>query len=122
MWSSFADRVRFAGNGFTADDPGDLPSVIGDVKDELGGDVQLVHYIALPPSTFIDYTEALGAHDLAEGARVVYEKPFGTSQENFEKLDEAVHAIVDEKQVYRIDHFLGKENTQNLHIPASRTG
>jgi glucose-6-phosphate 1-dehydrogenase len=116
VWSSFADRVRFAGNGFTADDPGDLPSVIGDVKDELGGDVQLVHYIALPPSTFIDYTEALGAHDLAEGARVVYEKPFGTSQENFEKLDEAVHAIVDEKQVYRIDHFLGKENTQNLHI------
>ncbi|MGB6180474.1 MAG: glucose-6-phosphate dehydrogenase (NADP(+)) [Rhodococcus sp. (in: high G+C Gram-positive bacteria)] len=115
-WSEFSDRVRFAGNGFTSDDAGDLPSVISDLKDELGSDVQLVHYIALPPSTFVDYTKALGAHDLAEGARVVYEKPFGTSQKNFEELDEAVHKVVDEKQVYRIDHFLGKENTQNLHI------
>ncbi|MGB3773582.1 MAG: glucose-6-phosphate dehydrogenase (NADP(+)) [Rhodococcus sp. (in: high G+C Gram-positive bacteria)] len=115
-WSEFSDRVRFAGNGFTSDDAGDLPSVISDLKDELGSDVQLVHYIALPPSTFVDYTKALGAHDLAEGARVVYEKPFGTSQKNFEELDEAVHEVVDEKQVYRIDHFLGKENTQNLHI------
>ncbi|MFC7959874.1 glucose-6-phosphate dehydrogenase [Rhodococcoides kroppenstedtii] len=116
VWSDFAERVRFAGGGFSVDDAGDLPSVVSDVTDELGGDVQLVHYIALPPSTFLDYTAALGEHGLAEGARVVYEKPFGTSQENFEKLDAAVHEVLDEKQVYRIDHFLGKENTQNLHI------
>ncbi|GGF95151.1 glucose-6-phosphate 1-dehydrogenase [Rhodococcoides trifolii] len=115
-WDEFAKRLRFAGNGFTVDDAGDLPSVVADVKKELGEDAQLVHYIALPPSTFVDYTDALGKHELVEGARVVYEKPFGTSQSNFEKLDEAVHKVVNEDQVYRIDHFLGKESTQNLHI------
>ncbi|WP_206488935.1 glucose-6-phosphate dehydrogenase (NADP(+)) [Rhodococcus sp. KRD162] len=115
-WSEFSQRIRFAGNGFTVDDPGKLVEVVGEVKKDLGDDAQLVHYIALPPSTFVDYTKALGAHDLAEGARVVYEKPFGTSQRNFEELDKAVHEVVDESQVYRIDHFLGKEATQNLHV------
>jgi glucose-6-phosphate 1-dehydrogenase len=114
---AFAPRLRFAGGGFTVENPGSLPTVIGEARDALDtGDAQLVHYLALPPSTFIDITRALGAHDLASGARVVYEKPFGTSQESFVELDAAVHQVLDEKQVYRIDHFLGKENTQNLHI------
>lgn len=115
-WAAFAPNIRFAGGGFTVDDAGDLPSVIDKVRDELGGEAQLVHYIALPPSTFTDYTAALGAHGLAAEARVVYEKPFGTSPENFRELDVAVHKVFDEKQVYRIDHFLGKESTQNLHV------
>ncbi|MDJ0359029.1 glucose-6-phosphate dehydrogenase (NADP(+)) [Rhodococcus sp. H29-C3] len=115
-WDEFAKRVRFAGKGFTVDDPGALPEVVSSAKEEMGEDAQLVHYIALPPSTFQDYTKALGAHDLADGARVVYEKPFGTSQHAFEELDKVVHEVLDEKQVYRIDHFLGKEATQNLHV------
>ncbi|WP_299572523.1 glucose-6-phosphate dehydrogenase (NADP(+)) [uncultured Williamsia sp.] len=118
-WDAFAANLRFAGHGFTVDDPGQLPDVVEEIRndDDLSGDdVQLVHYIALPPSTFTDYTKALGEHGLAEGSRVVYEKPFGTSQKTFTELDEAVHAVFDESQVYRIDHFLGKESTQNLHI------
>jgi glucose-6-phosphate 1-dehydrogenase len=115
--NAFAPRLRFAGGGFTVENPGSLPTVIGEARDALGaGDAQLVHYLALPPSAFIDITRALGAHDLASGARVVYEKPFGTSQQSFVELDAVVHRVLDEKQVYRIDHFLGKENTQNLHI------
>ena len=47
---------------------------------------------------------------------MVYEKPFGTSPENFRELDKAVHEVLDESQVYRIDHFLGKEATQDLHV------
>lgn len=114
-WDEFAARIRFAGKGFTVDDPGLLPEVVEAGREEIG-DAQLVHYIALPPSAFEDYTKALGAHGLAEGARVVYEKPFGTSQKAFEQLDKAVHEVLDEKQIYRIDHFLGKEATQNLHV------
>ncbi|OZF51037.1 glucose-6-phosphate dehydrogenase [Rhodococcus sp. 14-2470-1b] len=114
-WDSFSERIRFAGNGFTVDDPGDLVDVVAKAREDIG-DAQLVHYIALPPSTFEDYTAALGAHGLADGARVVYEKPFGTSQKAFEQLDKAVHDVLDEKQIYRIDHFLGKEATQNLHV------
>ena len=46
----------------------------------------------------------------------MYEKPFGTSGENFRELDQVVHSALDEQQVYRIDHFLGKEATQDLHL------
>ncbi|MGH8963026.1 MAG: glucose-6-phosphate dehydrogenase, partial [Jatrophihabitantaceae bacterium] len=58
----------------------------------------------------------LGKHRLTDNARVVYEKPFGTSPAKFRELDEVVHSVLDESQVYRIDHFLGKEATQDLHV------
>ncbi|MGH3168901.1 MAG: hypothetical protein ACRDN0_23845, partial [Trebonia sp.] len=57
-----------------------------------------------------------GQHGLAKGARVVDEKPFGTSGKDFRELDRVVHSVLDEQQVYRIDHFLGKEATQDLHM------
>ena len=75
-----------------------------------------MHYLAVPPSAFARITEGLGEHGLAKGSRVVYEKPFGTSPEGFRELDEMVHKVLDEDQVFRIDHFLGKEATQNLHV------
>jgi glucose-6-phosphate 1-dehydrogenase len=75
-----------------------------------------VHYFAVPPLAFAELTKALGRHGLATGARVVYEKPFGTSPEAFRALDAVVHSVLDESQVYRIDHFLGKEATQDLHV------
>src|SRR5580693_7448003 len=65
---------------------------------------------------FGETTKALGQHGLAKDARVVYEKPFGTSQQAFRALDRVVHSVLDEQQVYRIDHFLGKEATQDLHL------
>lgn len=115
-WEAFAETIRFAGGGFTVDDPGRLPEVIDAARDAVGDGAQLVHYLALPPTTFVDYTKAIAAHDLANGSRVVYEKPFGTSPDGFRTLDKAVHESLDEKQIYRIDHFLGKESTQNLHV------
>ena len=100
----------------STDDPGSLLDVIADASAELGEEAQLVHYLAVPPVAFIGLTAALGKHDLAADSRVVYEKPFGTSPENFRELDKAVHEVLDESQVYRIDHFLGKEATQDLHV------
>ena len=75
-----------------------------------------MHYLAVPPVAFTGLTKALGQHNLAKGARVVYEKPFGTSPKAFRELDRAVHSVLSEQQVYRIDHFLGKEATQDLHV------
>ena len=115
-WQEFAQRVFFAGGGFGADSPGSLLEVLGEARDSLGGDPQLVHYLAVPPVAFSGLTKALGQHNLARGARVVYEKPFGTSRPAFRALDRVVHAVLDEQQVYRIDHFLGKEATQDLHL------
>jgi glucose-6-phosphate 1-dehydrogenase len=116
QWDAFAQRVFFAGGGFDADSPGSLLDVLGEARTSLGGDPQLVHYLAVPPVAFAGLTKALGQHGLARGARVVYEKPFGTSRQDFRELDRAVHSVLDEQQVYRIDHFLGKEGTQDLHL------
>ncbi len=111
-----ADRLRFAGGGFTPEDPGELVDALARAREDLGGDVQVVHYLAVPPGAFEGITRALDAHGLAEGARVVYEKPYGTSPDGFRELDELVHSVLDEEQVFRIDHFLGKEGTQDLHV------
>jgi glucose-6-phosphate 1-dehydrogenase len=111
-----ADRLRFAGGGFTPDDPGQLADAVAAAREELGDGAQLVHYLAVPPGAFEGITRALDAHGLAEGSRVVYEKPYGTSPDRFRELDELVHSVFDEEQVFRIDHFLGKEGTQDLHV------
>ena len=116
QWDAFAKRVFFAGGGFSTGSPGSLPGVLVQARGSLGGDPQLIHYLAVPPVAFAGLTTALGQHGLSRGARVVYEKPFGTSGEDFRELDRVVHSVLDEQQVYRIDHFLGKEATQDLHL------
>jgi glucose-6-phosphate 1-dehydrogenase len=115
-WDSFAERLLFAGGGFTSDSPGSLLDVLAKARESLGGEPQLVHYLAVPPAAFTEITKALGQHGLTWNARVVYEKPFGTSPQTFRALDRVVHSVLDEQQVYRIDHFLGKEATQDLHV------
>jgi glucose-6-phosphate 1-dehydrogenase len=115
-WDSFAQRVFFAGGGFSSDSPGSLLDVLGEARTSLGGSPQMVYYMAVPPVAFGGLTQALGQYGLAPGARVVYEKPFGTSPDSFRDLDRVVHSILDERQIYRIDHFLGKEATQDLHV------
>jgi glucose-6-phosphate 1-dehydrogenase len=116
QWKSFSEKVFFAGGGFTGDSPGSLLDVLAKGRESLGGDPQLVHYLAIPPVAFEETTRALGQHQLVKNARVVYEKPFGTSAQAFRALDKVVHSVLDEQQVYRIDHFLGKEATQDLHL------
>jgi glucose-6-phosphate 1-dehydrogenase len=116
QWKAFSENVWFAGGGFTSDSPGSLLDVLEKARETLGGDPQLVHYLAIPPVAFDETTKALGRHGLVKDARVVYEKPFGTSPQSFRKLDKVVHSVLDEQQVYRIDHFLGKEATQDLHL------
>jgi len=115
-WHDFEQRLLFAGGGFNTDSPGSLLDVIGEARRRLGPKAELVHYLAVPPQTFPELTKALGQHGLVAGARVVYEKPFGTSPKDFRSLNRIVHTVLDESQVYRIDHFLGKEATQNLHV------
>jgi glucose-6-phosphate 1-dehydrogenase len=115
QWDAFAQQVFFAGGGFSTDSPGSLLDAIDKARESIG-DPQLVHYLAVPPAAFSELTKALGQHGLAKDARVVYEKPFGTSGDEFRELDRVVHSVLDEQQVYRIDHFLGKEATQDLHL------
>ncbi|WP_375430151.1 hypothetical protein [uncultured Friedmanniella sp.] len=116
LWKGFAANVLFAGGGFRDSNPGSLLDVIAHAEAELGEDRTIIHYLAIPPSAFEPTTRAIKAHGLAPGSKAVYEKPFGTSLKSFHELDDLVHSVFDEGQVYRIDHFLGKEATQNLHL------
>lgn len=115
-WERFANGLHFASGDFTAGGHGALVAEIADARAEFGPDSQLVHYLAVPPTAFGPLTISIGDNDLARGARIVYEKPFGTSPSTFAELDETVHQVFDESQIYRIDHFLSKEATQNLHV------
>ncbi len=115
-WDAFAANLYFAGGGFSTDDPGTLLDVVAKARQSITAEAQLVHYLAVPPAVFGPITEALGSHGLTTNARVVYEKPFGTSPESFRRLNATVRGVLDESQVFRIDHFLGKEATQDLYV------
>lgn len=114
VWDDFAAKLLFAGGGFTKDDPGALLEVLERAHEELGERGQMVHYLAIPPQAFRRITEGIGEHGLADHARVVYEKPFGTSMQQFQELNELAHTVFPEESVYRIDHFLGKEAAQEI--------
>ena len=79
-------------------------------------------HLAIPPAAFASVAGMLGNSGLAEGAtRVIIEKPFGTDLESARVLNRALHAVFDESQVFRIDHFLGKEAVDDTWPCGSRT-
>jgi len=76
-----------------------------------------VFYLAVPPSFFEDISRELGSSGIAknkEKCRIVVEKPFGRDLESAKELNNLLHKIFDESQIYRIDHYLGKETVQNI--------
>jgi glucose-6-phosphate 1-dehydrogenase len=118
-WDEFSQRLYFAGGGFNAASPGGLVAAIDKAEHSLtagGGPPRRVHYLAVPPAAFEPLTDGIGAHGLAERSRIVYEKPFGTSMKSFRELDQRAHSVFDEDQIFRIDHFLGKEAAQDIHV------
>jgi glucose-6-phosphate 1-dehydrogenase len=90
------------------------PATFTQVRKELGSAKHPLHYLAIPPSLFIEVIQKLQASGSAEGARVVVEKPFGHSLESAHALNEAIHEVFDESDIFRIDHYLGKNTVQNL--------
>jgi glucose-6-phosphate 1-dehydrogenase len=90
------------------------PATFTQVRKELGTAKHPLHYLAIPPSLFIEVIQALKTSGSAEGARVVVEKPFGHSLESAHVLNQAIHEVFDETDIFRIDHYLGKNTVQNL--------
>jgi glucose-6-phosphate 1-dehydrogenase len=84
------------------------------VRKELGAAQHPIHYLAIPPSLFGEVLEQLKQSGCADGARVVIEKPFGHDLDSAIKLNQIVRNVFDEKDVFRIDHYLGKNAVQNL--------
>lgn len=90
------------------------PETFQRLRARLGGAQHPTHYLAIPPSLFAEVVRSLGASGCADGARVVVEKPFGHDLATARKLNEALHAVLPESSIYRIDHYLGKEAVENL--------
>ncbi len=84
------------------------------IKTALGGATHPLFYLSIPPSAFPYVIEGLGKSGCATGARVVVEKPFGRDLESARHLNTIVHQVFAESDIFRIDHFLGKEPVQNL--------
>jgi glucose-6-phosphate 1-dehydrogenase len=89
-------------------------STFAQVRKELGDAKHPLHYLAIPPSLFAEVIEKLKASGNAEGARVVVEKPFGHDLESARELNQIIHREFDERNIFRIDHYLGKNAVQNL--------
>ncbi|HEY1238430.1 MAG TPA: glucose-6-phosphate dehydrogenase, partial [Solirubrobacterales bacterium] len=84
------------------------------LKQKLSGAKHPVFYLEIPPSLFAGVVQSLGSAGLTKGARVVIEKPFGHDYDSAVELNDQIHEILDEGQIYRIDHFLGKEPVQDI--------
>ncbi len=88
------------------------------IPDYAEGFPNRLYYLSTPPSAYHDVISRLGAHGLAaeeEGyTRVIVEKPFGRDARTARELNDLLLTYFDERQVYRIDHYLGKETVQNL--------
>jgi glucose-6-phosphate 1-dehydrogenase len=90
------------------------PQTFVNVRKELGSAKHPIHYLAIPPVLFGEVLNQLKASGSADGARVVIEKPFGNDLPSAVALNKVVHAVLDEQDVFRIDHYLGKNTVQNV--------
>ncbi len=110
-WDAFAGRLHYVPTGAGAEE---LARVVHQQREELGEGAGLLHYLSVPPRAALSVIELLGRAGLVAGSRVVMEKPFGTDLTSAVELNARVHETFTEDQVFRIDHFLGKEAAQNI--------
>jgi len=107
----FIDRIEFHGGDISVAALKGLKSIL---------DGPAIFYLALPPGVFADAAEKISKAGLADETkgyrRLVIEKPFGTDLESALALNEQLHACWREEQIFRIDHFLGKETVQNMLV------
>jgi glucose-6-phosphate 1-dehydrogenase len=112
-WEAFSEHLSFASS-----DPDNYAPLVEEVQraeKAIGGTPRRLFHLAVPPAAFSSVVALLGHAGLAtENSRVIIEKPFGTDLASAQKLDAAVHAVFDESQIFRIDHFLGKESVDNI--------
>lgn len=124
VWSRLAPRTLYVSGGYDEKAAYDrLAERIAGLEKEIGQELQSLFYISTPPSVFAPIIANLGASGLAakyvgqaHHSKVVIEKPFGKDLASARELNRAITAVFEEPQVYRIDHYLGKETVQDLLV------
>jgi glucose-6-phosphate 1-dehydrogenase len=119
----FMDRVKYFTTNFD-DDAGfeKLKGFLADIDDEFGTRGNRLFYLAVAPEYFAGITERLAKHGMTKAAtnsqwmHVIIEKPFGNDLESARTLNDEINRVLSEDQIFRIDHYLGKETVQNILV------
>jgi glucose-6-phosphate 1-dehydrogenase len=124
LWKTFREQIFYLQSNFD-DDAGyeKLGALLQKLDSQLGTKGNRVYYLSVQPSYFTTIVEKLGQHHLIyppdvknKWSRIIIEKPFGEDLESANLLQQDLMKFLDENQIYRIDHYLGKETVQNLLI------
>ncbi len=108
VFKKFTEKLTYVQGDYTDE------ATYKQLKKELSSAKHPVFYLEIPPALFATVVEHLGKAGLTEGARVVIEKPFGHDLNSAMELNDEIHEILTEDQIYRIDHFLGKEPVMDI--------
>ncbi|MFM2348889.1 MAG: glucose-6-phosphate dehydrogenase, partial [Pseudomonadota bacterium] len=110
-WEAFAASLDYVPLSAGAEA---LKAAVDRAEHSLGAECRRLHYLSVPPNAALSAVRLLGAAGLVERSRIVMEKPFGTNLATAVTLNSQLHEVFAEEQIFRIDHFLGKEPAQNI--------
>jgi len=91
-----------------------LKAAVERAEQSIGGESRRLHYLSVPPNAALAAVRLLAEAGLVAGSRIIMEKPFGTDLKSAVALNARLHEVFKEEQIFRIDHFLGKEAAQNI--------
>ncbi len=116
VWDTFAPRIAYLAGD--VEQPGDYGKLDAALREREGGPTDRIYYLATLPQYFALIARGLGDAGMAQQdggwRRIVVEKPFGTDLDSARALNATLHAAFAEEQIYRMDHYLGKETAQNI--------
>jgi glucose-6-phosphate 1-dehydrogenase len=110
-WINFAQSLDYV--SLTAGAAA-LRAAVDKAEQSFAGEGRRLHYLSVPPSAALSAVRLLGEAGLVERSRIIMEKPFGTDLASAVSLNARLHEVFAEEQIFRIDHFLGKEPAQNI--------
>ncbi|MBZ0287826.1 MAG: glucose-6-phosphate dehydrogenase, partial [Anaerolineae bacterium] len=116
LWNDFAQQLWYTPG--SADQIDDLRAILDFMGEKEGGPANRLYYLSVAPELYIPIVQNLGQLEMVgeEGGwcRIVVEKPFGADLQSSRILNQELQQVFDEHQIYRIDHYLGKETAQNV--------
>src|SRR6187200_1232988 len=118
VWDEFAESIRYVATDF-ADQGGEehVVQCLNELDEKFGTASNRIYYLAVPPSAIETIVVEMGKRRAAEGwTRVIVEKPFGYDLDTARHLNEVIHEYFAEEEIFRIDHYLGKETVQNMLV------
>jgi glucose-6-phosphate 1-dehydrogenase len=110
-WGAFASGLDYVS---LSAGPAALAEAVARAEQAIGAESRRLHYLSVPPNAALSAVRMLGDAGLVANSRIIMEKPFGTDLASAVALNAKLHEVFAEDQIFRIDHFLGKEPAQNI--------